>query len=475
MAELVGASGFRVLSLNEATWKFERRTVSKVFVTGRKQLFALRTGLGRGIRATANHRFLTIEGWRRLDEIAVGQHIALPREMPAATNSSMTDDELALLGHLIGDGCTLPRHAIQYTTADRALGEIVMTLATRVFGGRIKPRLRPERSWFQVYLPSASGLTHGKRNPVAAWLDELAVFGLRSHEKLIPDRVFQQPARQIGLFLRHLWSTDGCLHVGNKATPLPRIYYASSSRILAVGVQSLLLRLGITARVTICAQPGKGRDQHHVTISGRPDIRRFLAAVGGLRPSALVAQESMLEWASQGSGNTNRDVIPAEIWEREALPALAASGLTHRQLHAALGTRYNGSSLYRQNLGRERTERIATALGSERLAQLAQSDVYWDRVIAVSADGEEDVYDMSVDELHNFVANDVVVHNSIEQDADVVMFLFRPGMHKEDIDKSQTELIVAKNRNGPTKDINLVFVAAQTMFKEPVNYPNEPG
>lgn len=64
---------------------------------------------------------------------------------------------------------------------------------------------------------------------------------------------------------------------------------------------------------------------------------------------------------------------------------------------------------------------------------------------------------------------------SIEQDADVVIFLFRPGMHKDDIDKSQTELIVAKNRNGPTDNINLVFVAAQTAFKEPVNYPQPSG
>ena len=59
---------------------------------------------------------------------------------------------------------------------------------------------------------------------------------------------------------------------------------------------------------------------------------------------------------------------------------------------------------------------------------------------------------------------------SIEQDADVVMFLYREGMHKPDIDKSKTELLVAKNRNGPTADIELVFIAEQTAFREP--YPH---
>ena len=60
---------------------------------------------------------------------------------------------------------------------------------------------------------------------------------------------------------------------------------------------------------------------------------------------------------------------------------------------------------------------------------------------------------------------------AIEQDADVVLFLYREGMHKQDVDKAQTELIVAKNRNGPTGDIQLIFNAEQTTFREP--YPHD--
>jgi replicative DNA helicase len=56
---------------------------------------------------------------------------------------------------------------------------------------------------------------------------------------------------------------------------------------------------------------------------------------------------------------------------------------------------------------------------------------------------------------------------SIEQDADVVLFLFRPGMHDRERDASETKLLVAKNRNGPIGDIDLVFNAEQTSFREP--------
>ena len=56
---------------------------------------------------------------------------------------------------------------------------------------------------------------------------------------------------------------------------------------------------------------------------------------------------------------------------------------------------------------------------------------------------------------------------SIEQDADVVLFLYREGMHNREIDRGKTELIVAKNRNGPVDDLPLVFIAEQTAFREP--------
>jgi replicative DNA helicase len=56
---------------------------------------------------------------------------------------------------------------------------------------------------------------------------------------------------------------------------------------------------------------------------------------------------------------------------------------------------------------------------------------------------------------------------ALEQDADVVLFLYRPGMHKEDVDRSVTELLVEKNRNGPTTKIDLHFQASQMTFYEP--------
>src|SRR5262249_38080697 len=116
--QLVGHSGFHVMGLNTETWKLEACSVGRAIATGHKPVFRLTTRLGRNVRATANHKFLTLHGWRRLDELSIGTRLALPRQLPSPPATSMGDAELGLLGHLIGDGCTLPCHTIQYTTND---------------------------------------------------------------------------------------------------------------------------------------------------------------------------------------------------------------------------------------------------------------------------------------------------------------------------------------------------------------------
>jgi replicative DNA helicase len=455
MDELVGKRDFRVMALNRDTWKLEPARVSNAFSTGRKPVFTLRTSLGRRIRATANHRFLTVDGWRRLDELEPETFLALPRRLSGPSTVSLSDDELALLGHLIGDGCTLPRHAIQYTTREPELAELVADLAREAFGDRVAPVIKAERTWHQVYLSATDRLARGHRNPVAEWLSELGVFGLRSHEKHVPGRVFEQPFTGVARFLRHLWATDGCVWFKDGRAA---IYYATSSERLARDVQSLLLRIGVVAALTRVKQPGSGRDQFHVRVSGAPDSRRFLAVVGAVGHRRKAAAAELQRHFRGLIAVTNRDVVPRSVWRATVIPAMATAGMTARELQAQLGTQYCGSTLYKSNLGRERAARVVEIVGSEQLGKLADSDVYWDRIASIEPDAEEEVYDLTVDRLHNFVAEDVLVHNSIEQDADVVMFIYRDEYYdKESEREGIADLHISKHRNGGLATIELTF------------------
>lgn len=97
----------------------------------------------------------------------------------------------------------------------------------------------------------------------------------------------------------------------------------------------------------------------------------------------------------------------------------------------------------------------------------AKSCAYWDEILSIEPDGEAEVYDLTVDELHNFVAGDIVVHNSIEQDADIVMFIYRDDVYNPDSErKNIADIIVAKHRNGPVGEVSLYFQASQTRFRD---------
>jgi replicative DNA helicase len=457
--ELVGKAGFRVWALDEVTMTLKPAEVNRAFATGRKPVYRLQSRLGRVIRATGNHRFRTLSEWKRLDALQVGERIALPRVTPSAPEATLSEAEAALLGRMTGDGCTLPRHTIQYTTRELELAEVVVDLVRQVFGDRIKPRIEWEIRWYQVYLPSTIPLTHGRRNPIAEWLDGMGVFGLRAPEKFVPAILVQQPAPIIATFLRHVWGTDGCIWPPRGKTRHPKIYYATSSERLARDVQSLLVRLGINAVLILCDQGEKGLMQYHVTVMGQEDILAFaekVQAAGAVRVAALAESR---DYVGSRRANTNRDIIPREIWREHVVPTMRQKGITMRALQRGMGMAFMGTGLYKQNVSRERLQRVARAVGGDDWLQaLADSEVYWDQVVSIVSEGEEEVYDLTVPGPSNFVANDFIVHNSIEQDADTVMILHRPEMHEPGQHEGVVEVIIAKQRNGPTGEVTLTFV-----------------
>ncbi len=61
--------------------------------------------------------------------------------------------------------------------------------------------------------------------------------------------------------------------------------------------------------------------------------------------------------------------------------------------------------------------------------------------------------------------SDLRESGSIEQDADVVMFIVRPSVYDSEIDEREAQLVIAKQRNGPTGDIDLVFQKEFTRFE----------
>lgn len=415
---------------NVPVWSLDNRLslvpgmMTHVFLSGVKLVYQVRLASGRTVKATANHPFRTVDGWSPLAELPVGSRVAVPRLIPDPEQiASWPESEVILLAHLIGDGCMVRRQPLHYTSSDPENLRAVEDAAAH-FG--ITPRRVRQEGWWHVYLPAPFRLTHGWRNPIALWLDRFGLYGCRSAEKFVPDPVFALPDTQVRLFLRHLWATDGSLYVSSGESRAIRIYYASTSRRLAEGVQSLLLRLGIQSRLK-SVHSRIEQQWYTLDVTGSENQRRFLEDVG---------------------------------------------------INGARGTRVetaSGSYLFGRASRRSRVGAMAQLL-DEELRCLAESDVLWDRIVEVKPLSEEPVYDATVIGTHNFLANGIIVHNSIEQDADIVCFIYRDEVYdKESAAKGEAELIVAKHRNGPLRTVHLSFLGHHSRFANMARGPAPPN
>ncbi|MEV2278477.1 replicative DNA helicase [Nocardiopsis sp. NPDC049922] len=462
MGELyhAGERDIRVWSLDERL-RLVPMTMTHVFSSGVKEVFRLRLASGREVTASANHPFLTLDGWQPLADLAVGTRLSVPRRVPAPIETrEWPEAEVVMLAHMIGDGSFVRRQPIRYASVDEA-NLAAVTEAAKHFG---ITAVRDEYAAARVTtlrLPAPFRLTHGKRNPIAAWLDGLGLFGLRSHEKFVPDEVFGLTDDQVALFLRHLWATDGCVYWDEK-NGQARIYYASTSRRLVDGVARLLGRVGIMSRIK-ATRKGAHRVCFQLHVTQLDDQARFAERVGchGARGESLVTCASEL---TSRKANTNLDTIPLQIWDR-VRTTLREKEMTHREFASALGTAFCGSAQWKTAPSRARLSRVAEVLDDADLELLCTNDVFWDEVVAIEPLGKQEVFDATVPGTHNFVADGVNVHNSIEQDADMVILLYREDAYDQESPRAgEADIIVAKHRNGPTADVTVAFQGHYSRF-----------
>jgi replicative DNA helicase len=427
------------------------RPMTNVFPSGRKEVFRLRLASGREVEATGNHPFMKLEGWTPLEELKIGDRIAAPRRVPEPVDTQRMDEsELMLLAHMIGDGSCVKNQPIRYASVDEAnLAAVAISAAH--FGVTAVRDEYPAARVTTLRMPAPYRLTHGKRNPIAAWLDGLGLFGKRSYEKFVPEAVFRAPNDQVALFLRHLWATDGSVRWDAKVN-MGRIYYASTSRRLVDDVAQLLLRLGVQSRITRVRKQGY-RDCWHLWIDRAENQTAFLTKVGvfGVRGRSA---EFVLEQLQSRVRRPGADTVPSEIWVK-VQEALTHNPCTRSEFAAATNVKLYASRM-RHAPGRALLHKVAATLEDAETHMLATSDVFWDRIVEITSIGECDVYDGTVNGTHNFVANGINLHNSLEQDADMVILLNRPdAFDRDDPRGGEADFILAKHRNGPTKTVTV--------------------
>jgi DNA polymerase III alpha subunit/intein/homing endonuclease len=385
--------------------KIEKRRVVAVKASGRKQVFKLRTALGREIEASANHPFLTMSGWTKLGELKVGDAVATARALPELGKKTWMKHELVALGDLIAEGNLChPNTFYFYTQDDEHCREFVQSIERFPNTEAVVER---HHSCFSV---RARRIDRSQPTGAVTWAKQLGMWGCGAHSKQLPAEVFELCERNLGLLIARLWDGDGSISVKGAHAD-----YDTASQRLAADVQHVLLRLGVVSRCYERNRPYRGRivRSYVVTITGAENLCRFYEHVGKRLLSVEKKRRAKL-LAIGNDARMSKDVIPAEV-HAVIRRARDARGLTWNAIGQAtkLGMReIQSTSGGKRGFRRWVIGTLARHLRSAELECLATSDVYWDRIVSIEPTGEQETYDLSIDGNHNFLANDFVVHNS---------------------------------------------------------------
>ncbi len=384
----------------EKGWKLGPAEVSAHHDNGVQPVFRLTTRAGLTIQATAYHPFRTWEGWTPLHALRPGDRIAVARCCPVFGREAWPEPEAVLLGLLLADGqCRTPGSSPVLTTADPAVAEAARE-AARALGVELAPSASPRAPYRYLLVNRRGRGGRMARNRVAAWLERLGC-AVRSAEKAVPSVVFRAQRASVAAFLRALFSGDGSLYESSGGEGVV-LEYSTISRRLALDVRHLLLRFGIFALLRSKPLPN-GKRAYRVQITDRDMIRRFAEEIGFLPGTRKQRRLEALLPRLGSRRKSNFDTLPREAWARMR-HVVHAHGLSLN----ALGIR----SRPKQSLPYTLARRVAQAVCDPEWTARVKADVVWDTVVSVEPAGYRRVYDLTVPEGHNFLANDFIVHNS---------------------------------------------------------------
>ena len=248
----------------------------------------------------------------------------------------------------------------------------------------------------------------GIQTSVARFLESVGLRFVKASAKFIPTCIFCLPREQMSLFLKTLFSCDGSVFVNKEGQA--GISYSTISERLAQDVQHLLLRFGFVTRLRTKLSRVNSRlyTAYEIQLLGVAEVKRFLTEIGIWGREKAKAQ--IMKIPTPKLSSTQFDTIPTGIKFWKHLRG-TTGGLSFKRVSANVGVTLH---YHRDNrpLARSTVIALANSYHTPYLQMMAQGEIYWDEIKSIIPAGQEHVYDLSVPEYANFIANDLIVHNS---------------------------------------------------------------
>jgi len=396
-----------------------RRRATHFYTGGRQSTRKVTSRLGFEIEGTPEHQVWVrrpdgTEGWSHLADLAVGDVVALERQInlwgdetrierpdKCSTMGAIShqlpetlDEDLAyLIGLLVGDGTLTYRNSFLLSTADEFIAAEFQRIVERHFACHVGCKSNGKDLFVT-------------RLQVRQLLFILGLDYCRAHEKHVPHAVLRAPRHIVIAFLQGLFDTDGYA-----AKKYGNVQLSTASRRLAREVQLLLLNLGIVA--SLHTKKTTHRPAHQVSIYGA-DAITFHREVGFRLPrkQARAALASSVRMPNVGGIpylNDSLKQVQARIVATSGKPqALKRNKSVNSIFYTYLPT---GRNVSHDKLHELITYCHQNSVDCVELEALHSTHYFYDRVAAIE-EGEAEVFDLSVEEEHAYVAGGFVSHNS---------------------------------------------------------------
>ncbi len=406
-------------------------------------LLKITTSTGNELYVTKNHPLFTTDNGiifaREAQEYKKGEYLALPRRIrtngelqliPEGVEKTQANNRVKytlipylneswarLLGYLVGDGYVRERKTtgvLSFTNKNQEILNDFERLITEVLSLGVSKRKKQNTDCYEYYCCSRDivQILKAIEPAIIKRSDQMNISGMIQKS---PDTILKE-------FVKSLFECEA--HVNKNKR---EIEFSTKSKTLANQVKSVLLRFGIVSQISSAmkyAANTKEKKQgryYRLRITGKQTVQ-FKEHIGFISKEKQCALQKIVE--SDKPFNTNIDVIPNV---KDLLKVLRAQSNRIQNSFEIPRTTYEHYENGDRHPSRENMQSIARTYEQqvqgkskekhpliEIIAQIAHADIFWDKIKEIDEipSTEEYVYDLEIEQVHNFVANGVIVHNS---------------------------------------------------------------
>jgi len=433
ISDLVGKEG-KAISVDNSGRTIES-SFMKVRSTGKKPLYRLTTNTGREVTASSNHPFLTITEngieWLPLEKLTEKSYICLPNKFSLKNEDSLDENEIRVLAHLIAEGKLGDKSGSPKYYQDKIQNPLIRKDYEIALQGLFPDGELKSSSEKEVTIKFGNMDTRfGTTNKLRLFIRKFGLDGKRSKDKFVPKEIFNLPKEKIALFLRILFSCDGCIYTkknANRKNQQIIVEYTSISKDLIEDVSILLNGFGINHTISFKKFRENPRYAWRILISGQTQLKEFIERIGFIGRKQKLALELCKECDLHKFSNI--DKVPRIVREY-----LKNKGYSYNELDRFLNyeeiERLRKDKAYKKirrdksvetpqvfkqakiDFLRYQLKKVNEHIDDSVISFICSDNIIWDKIKSVDFLKEDETYDLEVPEYHNFIANGIVVHNS---------------------------------------------------------------